>query len=137
MFSRVTVSICGVLIFFNTKVLAQIPPAADSAPRPVAAPDAGSMIQAASDLRKASEALVQFGAILERIAPMVADATVATSHEMAAMSEGFDPFGFKTSYQVIHEQNRMIQEQNAIIRELQQREIERLERELERLQRGE
>lgn len=130
MFPRVVSILCAVLLLTGHAQAQDKLPA--GSPR-AAAPDTGSMIQAASDLRRASESLVQFGAMLEKLVPIMAEASVATSHEMAAMSEGFDPFGFKTSYQVIHEQNKMLQEQNELIRQLQQREIERLEREVERL----
>src|SRR5690606_16246478 len=108
----------------NSRAQAQQPPAQDrpTGPPPLALPDVGKMMKATNDLRIASEALVQFGKSLEKITPVVAQASVATSHEMAMMSDGFDPFGFKTSYRAIHEQNKIIQEQNEIIRQLQQAE---------------
>lgn len=105
-------------------------------PAPLAVPDIANMLRATHDLRLASEALAQFGKSLEQITPKVAEATVATSREMSAMSAAFDPFGFKTSYQVISEQNKIIREQNEIIRQLQQAEIVRLKMELQKLRKS-
>src|SRR5690606_4004586 len=116
----------------NSRAQAQQPPAQDrpTGPPPLALPDVGKMMKATNDLRKASESLVEVMRILEKITPVVAQASVATSHEMAMMSDGFDPFGFKASYRAIHDQNKIIQEQNDVIRQLQQAEIVRLKMEL-------
>lgn len=85
----------------------------------------GQMAQAASDLNQAGQAFDRFGDSLEVLAQSLAD-----------MSRGFDPFGYKTAFETIGQQNEIIQEQQQLIRELQQREIERLQLELERLRRS-
>ena len=60
----------------------------------------------------------------------IADGMVeALSSALAEMSREFDPFGYKTAFRTIGEQNRIIQQQAEVIQRLQQREIEPLQRE--------
>lgn len=90
----------------------------------------GSMsdvLQISSDLRTASQSLERFGASASQIAEVVAEASSSTSENMARMSEEFDPFGFKTAFRTIQQQNLIIQQQNQLIQELLQREIDRLQ----------
>ncbi len=88
----------------------------------------GEAIQAASDLRKAAEAAERFGTLLDGVA-----ATIAES--MAAMSREFDPFGYKSAFRTIEQQNEIIQEQHETIRELLEKENARLQAENELLRR--
>jgi hypothetical protein len=82
----------------------------------------GEMAQAAADLRKAGEAFERLGDAMGGIAEKIAES-------LAAMSSEFDPFGYKTAFRTIAQQNDFIQQQSEIIRELQDREIERLQSE--------
>lgn len=111
---KITVLLWSVFVLSIAQVRAQDQPEREKAPTPAIAPDARNMIQAASDLRKASEALVQITSLLEKMIPIVAQAAVDASHELATMSNNFDPFGYKTSYRVIHEQNKIILEQTRL-----------------------
>ena len=85
------------------------------------------MLQIAGDLRKSSESLERFGDSISRVFSVAADAANTTSQNMADTSEGFDPFGFKTAFETIQQQNAIIQEQSKLIQDLQQKEIDRLE----------
>ena len=85
------------------------------------------MLQIVGDLRKSSESLERFGASFSQVSSVAADAANTTSQNMAEMSEGFDPFGFKTAFETIQQQNAIIQEQSKLIQNLQQKEIDRLE----------
>jgi hypothetical protein len=95
----------------------------------------GDVVRAADDFRKGSEALDRFGASLARIDSHIAAAAVNVSENLAAMSTGFDPFGFKTAFQTIQRQNEIVREQSATIQKLQQQEIKRLRKELKRSKR--
>ena len=65
---------------------------------------------------------------LEGISSTIAKGMAESSKHHAEMSEGFDPFGFKTAFKAMHEQNEAIQA-------VQQAEIERLTKECKRLKR--
>ena len=84
------------------------------------------MAQAAADLRNAGEAFERFATSLGGAAE-----TIATS--LATMSSEFDPFGYKTAFRTLGQQNVMLQQQSETIRSLQDREIERLQSENARL----
>lgn len=90
----------------------------------------GSMsdvLQISSDFRTASQSLERFGESAGRIADVVGEASSTTSQNLARMSEEFDPFGFKTAFKTIQQQNMLIQQQNQLIQELMQKEIDRLQ----------
>ncbi len=82
----------------------------------------GEMVQAAGDFRKAAEALERFGGMLEGIVSKLSDGLAESSRNLAAMSDSFDPFGFKTAFKIIGEQGQ------TIVR-LQKAEIRRLRKE--------
>jgi len=82
----------------------------------------GDMVQAAGDFRKAAEALERFGGMLEGIVSALSEGLVESSRNHAAMSDSFDPFGFKTAFKTIREQGQTIQR-------LQKAEIRRLRKE--------
>ena len=64
----------------------------------------GEMAQAAADLRKAGEAFERLGDAMGGIAEKIAQS-------LAAMSSEFDPFGYKTAFRTIAQQNEFIQQQ--------------------------
>ncbi len=82
----------------------------------------GEMVQAAGDFRKAAEALERFGGMLEGIVSTLSKGLAESSRNHAAMSDSFDPFGFKTAFKTIREQGQTIQR-------LQKAEIRRLRKE--------
>lgn len=88
--------------------------------------DFKTMLQIASDLRKASESLSRFGESLKDATRIAAEASGSTSENLAAIGGEFDPFGFKTAFLTIQQQNAIIQAQSRMIIELQQKEIRRL-----------
>ena len=93
----------------------------------VAAPPAVvDMIRSAGDLRKAAESFERAATIMQDLAPVVTEGMVKGSANLAAISDSFDPFGFKTAFQTIREQGQTIQA-------LQQAEIQRLTEECQRL----
>jgi len=94
---------------------------------------ARDMVRAAEALREASQGFERFGKSLESVSNSVAEATVAVSENLAAMSRDFDPFGFKAAFSTIREQQRAIHELQAAIFELQQAEIGRLREERRKL----
>ena len=83
---------------------------------------AGDMVQAAGDFWKAAEALERFGGMLEGIVSTLSEGLAESSRNHAAMSDSFDPFGFKTAFKTIREQGQTIQK-------LQKAEIRRLKKE--------
>ena len=85
------------------------------------------MLQMAVELRKASESLERFGSSLTDVSAVAATAANSTSQNLAAIGGEFDPFGFKTAFETIQQQNAVIQAQSQLIIELQQQEIRRLE----------
>lgn len=82
----------------------------------------GEMARAAGDFRKAAEALERFGGMLEGIVSKLSNGLAESSRNHAAMSDSFDPFGFKTAFKTIREQGQTIQR-------LQKAEIRRLRKE--------
>jgi len=82
----------------------------------------GDMVRAAGDFRKATEALERLGGMLEGIVATLSKGLVESSRNNAAMSDSFDPFGFKTAFKTIREQGKTIQK-------LQKAEIRRLKKE--------
>ena len=82
----------------------------------------GDMVQAAGDFRKAAEGLERFGGMLEGIVSTLSKGLLESSRNHAAMSDSFDPFGFKTAFKTIREQGQTIQR-------LQKAEIRRLRKE--------
>ncbi len=63
-------------------------------------------MQAASDFRKATEALERFGGMLKGIVSTLSEGLAESSRNHAVMSDSFDPFGFKTAFKIIREQGR-------------------------------
>ena len=85
------------------------------------------MLQIAVELRKTSESLERFGKSMQSVSSVAAKAASSTSQNLAAIGGEFDPFGFKTAFETIQQQNDTIQAQHQIIVEMQQKEIRRLE----------
>ena len=84
------------------------------------------MAQAASDLKSAGEAF-------ERFATSLDGAAEAIAASLATMSSEFDPFGYKTAFRTLGQQDAMLQQQRETIQALQDRELERLQSENTRL----
>lgn len=99
---------------------AQDLPALGEAQAPVT-PPLGAWIESARELLVAAESA-------ERVVARVATMVETTSENMAKMSGQFDPFGFKTAFQTIEQQNRTIQR-------LMEAEVRRLENEVKALKR--
>lgn len=91
--------------------------------------NANDILRIATELRKASESMKSFGESLNDVSTVAAEAAGATSKNLAAIGGEFDPFGFKTAFKTIQQQNAIIQAQSQIIMELQQKEIRRLQQE--------
>ncbi|MCD6395195.1 MAG: hypothetical protein J7M40_17050 [Planctomycetes bacterium] len=94
----------------------------DSAGKVFGMSGVGDMVQAASDFRKATEALERFGGMLEGIISTLSKGLAESSSNHAVMSDSFDPFGFKTAFKTIREQGQTIER-------LQKAEIRRLKKE--------
>lgn len=88
----------------------------------------GEMLQTATELRKAGESMERFGESLERVSAVVEKTASSTSSNLAAIGGEFDPFGFKTAFETIQQQNEIIQAQHQMIIALQQQEIQRLQK---------
>jgi hypothetical protein len=82
----------------------------------------------AVELRKAGESLERFGESVHKVSTTAAEAAGSTSQNLAALGGEFDPFGFKTAFQTIQQQNLIIQAQSQTIIAMQRKEIRRLER---------
>jgi hypothetical protein len=84
-----------------------------------------------SDLRKAAEASQKSLELLERVMPAGGELLLGVTENISRLSSEFDPFGYKTAFRTVQEQNEIIVRQQQLIQDLQQREIDRLQRELE------
>ena len=62
--------------------------------------------------------------------PSLSPLVLGVTENLSRLSSEFDPFGYKTAFLTIQEQNEVIQRQQQLIQELQQREIDRLQQEL-------
>lgn len=88
------------------------------------------ILQTATELRQAAESLAMFGDSLQQVSSDAAQAADSTSQNLAAIGGQFDPFGFKTAFLTIQQQNAIIQDQSRMIIQLQQEEIRRLKKEI-------
>lgn len=88
------------------------------------------ILQTATELRQAAESLAVFGDSLQQVSSDAAKAADSTSQNLAAIGGQFDPFGFKTAFLTIQQQNAIIQDQSRMIIKLQQAEIRRLKKEI-------
>ena len=91
---------------------------------------AGDLLQGMSDLRKAAEASQKSLELLERIMPAGGELLLGVTENISRLSSEFDPFGYKTAFRTLQDQNEIIVRQQQLIQDLQQREIDRLQREL-------
>jgi hypothetical protein len=91
--------------------------------------------EAARELRLAAEAAESLAATAERVIAQCADAAVQTSANLAAMSAGFDPLGYKAAFATIQRQTELLAQQQTLIQQLQEAEAKRLRGELQRLRR--
>ena len=107
----------------------------DSKANPFGLLGAGDLVQAAADLRKAAEAFERFGDTLEGVSATIAGALVEVSEHHAKMSDAFDPFGFKTAFATIQEQNQTIQALHKVEIERLTKECQALNGKLRRLER--
>ena len=96
---------------------------------------AGDMVQAAADLRKAGESFERLGDSLEGITSTIAEGIVKSSKHHAIMSGTFDPFGFKTAFTIIQQQNQTIQALHKAEIERLRKECKGLKKQLSRLKR--
>lgn len=94
----------------------------------------GDMLQSATELRQAAECLERFGDSMVKVSAVAERSVVSGSENLAAIGGEFDPFGFKTAFQTIQQQNEIIQAQHQMIIELQQQEIQRLRQQLKQRQ---
>src|SRR6056297_3665320 len=94
----------------------------------------GDMLQSATELRQAAESLERFGDSMVKVSAVAERSVVSGSENLAAIGGEFDPFGFKTAFQTIQQQNEIIQAQHQMIIELQQQEIRRLRQQLKQRQ---
>ena len=137
-FYRLLLSVAGIALLANPAV-AQVPPkdapSSDPKGKLVNVFGGGDMAQAAADLRKAGEAFARFGDSLEAISSTIAEAIVQSSEHHAIMSRAFDPFGFKTAFRTIGQQNETIQALHKAETERLRKECEELKRKLGRLER--
>ncbi|MEZ6129713.1 MAG: hypothetical protein R3C59_13605 [Planctomycetaceae bacterium] len=90
----------------------------------------GDMMQSATELRLAADSLARFGESMVKVSAVAERSVVSASQNLAAMGGEFDPFGFKTAFQTIQQQNEIIQAQYQMIVTLQQQEIDRLREQL-------
>lgn len=88
--------------------------------------DVSDIVQIVGELRKAGETMNSFAESFKEASVVAAEAADSTSQNLAAIGGEFDPFGFKTAFRTIQQQNAIIQAQSKIIMELQQKEIRRL-----------
>ena len=118
-------------------VLAQTPPqdvpASDSQPNGVDRLEAGNIVHAAADLRKAGEAFERFGKSLEKVATSLITGLTDSSENLAIMSSGFDPLGLKHAFVTIQQQNQIIQDLHAAETKRLRQECAKLRKELARL----
>jgi hypothetical protein len=125
---RLLIVAAGMALLANLAA-AEVPPKAsaarDSKANLVDLLGARDIATAASDLRKSAEAFERLGELLKLIAPEITKGMVEGSRNLAEMSRGFDPFGYKEAFATIREQSRTIQA-------LQKAEIERLRAERKR-----
>lgn len=124
--------LCAVLLVVGNSLADETPPS-QPAPKSNAGTTGNplslaSMAQVAGDLRKASEVIERLGLSL--------DVIVSLGNSLATMSSEFDPFGYKTAFRTIGQQNQTIQSLQQTIQDLQSREIERLRAENARLKRN-
>ncbi len=137
-FCRSLLCVVGMALLVNP-ALAQEPPkdtsAGNSKANLFSIPGVGDMVQAAGDLRKAGEAFERFGESLRRIASTIAQGLVESSKNHAIMSGAFDPFGFKTAFATIREQNRTIQALHKAETRSLKKECRRLKKKIERSKR--
>ena len=128
-FCRSLLCVVGMALLVSP-ALAGAPPkdasAGNSKANLLSIPGAGDMVQAAADLRKAAEAFERLGESLKGIASTLAQGLAESSKNHAIMSGAFDPFGFKTAFATIREQNQTIQA-------LHKAEIKRMRKECRRL----
>lgn len=94
---------------------------------------AGDLLQSMSELRKAAEASQKSLELIERVMPAGGELILGVTENISRLSSEFDPFGYKTAFRTVREQNEIIDRQQQLIQSLQQREIDRLQRELEML----
>lgn len=91
--------------------------------------------EAARELRLAAEAAERLAVTAERLIGQCADAAVQASANLAAMSTGFDPLGYKAAFATVQRQTELLAQQQALIQQLQEAEAKRLRGELQRLRR--
>lgn len=124
------------ILLLTSTTSGQDPAAADTGDRDVSRTNiaeqflpfgVGDMLQMAVELRKAGESLERFGESLNNVSTIAAEAAGSTSQNLAAIGGEFDPFGYKTAFQTIQQQNVVIQAQSQMIIQMQRKEIRRLE----------
>lgn len=92
------------------------------------------VLQSAAELRQAAESLERFGESMVKVSTVAERSAVTTSQNLAAIGGEFDPFGFKTAFLTIQQQNTIIQAQHEMIIKLQQQEIQRLRQQVKQQQ---
>lgn len=122
---------------FTNLALAQTPPkdvpSSGSQPKHIAPLGTGDMVQAAANLRKASESFERFGNSLERITATLTKGLIESSENLAIMSSGFDPLGLKQAFATIQQQNQTIQNLHEAETERLRKESAKLKKKLARL----
>ena len=122
---------------FTNPALAQTPPkdvpSSGSQPKHIAPLGAGDMVQAAANLRKASESFERFGNSLERVTTALTKGLVESSENLAIMSSGFDPLGLKHAFATIQRQTQTIQSLHEAETERLRKECAKLKKKISRL----
>lgn len=91
------------------------------------------LLQAASDLRQAAEALARFGETVQSVSGGLATSLERTAQHLAQITSGFDPLGLQAAFRVIERQHEALQEQHRRLEQLQRQQTRRLRREVREL----